>query len=246
LPNRQNPKAARRKRRDEVAGRRLGPLRPGRCATRGRAAGSGTAGRLGVMGVTWAFLQDCTLSEAEAGWVEAAGAQRPEPFARPLDLRPEVVARERDVLPLHRRDVHEQLVAELDTLAADIVRSSRRRSRSCARACRRPGPQIRLGLGDQRSTASSPCSPARRCPLSVQSCRDSHATPLSGIDRRCVWPASSFAWTPRPRGHAQLRQHAATMARPSSWTRPRGPERYRTCRRVALTVLRAAPADPFC
>jgi hypothetical protein len=161
------------------------------------------------LGVTWEFLQDCTLSEAEAGWVEAAGAQRPEPFARPLDLRPEVVASERDVLPLHRRDVHEQLVAELDTLAADVVngagkvgsrrqgrkgasrggrpsiaRSSRRRSRSCARACRRPGPQIRLGLGDQRSTASSPCSPARRCPLSVQSCRDSHATPNGTVPPR--------------------------------------------------------------
>src|SRR5215207_10857496 len=56
---------------------------------------------IGLVGVTWEFLQDCTLSEAEAGWVEAAGAQRPEPFARPLDLRPEVVASERDVLPLH-------------------------------------------------------------------------------------------------------------------------------------------------
>src|SRR5512143_3007889 len=83
----------------------LGLAIPGACpVARQRVEQAGVAGEP---------LQDCPLSEPKAGRVEAADAQRPEALGRRLDRGPEIVAGERDVIPLDWRDVGQELVRNL-------------------------------------------------------------------------------------------------------------------------------------
>jgi hypothetical protein len=48
-----------------------------------------------LIGVAWEVLQDCMLKFLELGWIKAVRAQRPEAFARPLNLEPEIATGER-------------------------------------------------------------------------------------------------------------------------------------------------------
>src|SRR5215207_10123547 len=69
-------------------------------------------------GVAWEFLQDCTLRVLEPGWIKAVRAQRSEAFARPLNLGPEIVAGECDVILLDWCYVRQKPVRKSDALLA--------------------------------------------------------------------------------------------------------------------------------
>src|SRR5208337_1156236 len=75
-------------------------------------------------GGAWESLQDCTLSEAEACCVKAVRAQRPEAFAWSLNFGPEIVTRERDVIPFDGHHVRQQFVGEYDALTTHVIESA--------------------------------------------------------------------------------------------------------------------------
>ena len=72
---------------------------------------------LSVLGAIAEDVQKRTLSSAGRG----RGAQRPEPLARLVDIAPEVVAREADVLPAERGDVGEEVIGDIGALVTEVV-----------------------------------------------------------------------------------------------------------------------------
>ena len=82
------------------------------------------AGLSALDGGAWESLQDCTLSEAEACCVKAVRAQRPEAFAWSLNFGPEIVTRERDVIPFDGHHVRQQFVGEYDALTTHVIESA--------------------------------------------------------------------------------------------------------------------------
>jgi len=143
-----------------------------------------------------------------------------------LDLGPEVVSRERHVLPLDRRDVENLPVGEWHALGSDIgdgsgkvdrvpkgdgvddeVQVRRPRLRSWEMGCHIRRPPGRSGLDAQPYTANPlPSLKASQKVLSVQSCRNSHTIPPARA------PMSEIDELQSDTVHERGTDHAAVLA----------------------------------